>query len=354
MRFAYIFSAAALVSQASAATTVHGAVQSDLEEITDTVPVESQSQCAGASDTGALRVLPQEPMPQTGSSAGSRPRTHAFDVEWWMAEQARIQAEYHAMYPDGLPERLLYEVRKPVIYLFPPQPTAFSVRLSLVPEWEFSAVYPVAPFETGPKGGQNVEWRGEAAPDGVLTSENGLQVSYLFWEGRIIGHGMSTSPPPSPSAAGAEFRDAETFNPSRPALSAQDSVLLPVDNITGYLDSALKALGLHTEARTSFITHWLPDLFKHKTVALRFLPQVAYERAAPLTVEPPPDVVMRVFMLFRGVPDNEAPMWAEAALRASGAAEMWRDVVAPEGGFDALADTQLYRVLEWGGMEVPT
>jgi len=152
----------------------------------------------------------------------------------------------------------------------------------------------------------------------------------------------------------AEIRGAETFIPNRPAISAQNSVLLAVKDITGYLDFALKALGLHIEARTSFITYWLPDLLKHKMVALRFLPQAAYESAAPLTIAPPPDVVVRVFMLFRGIPDNEAPTWAEAALRATGAAEMWRDVVAPAGNFDALVDTQLFRVLEWGGMEVPT
>ena len=33
-----------------------------------------------------------------------------------------------------------------------------------------------------------------------------------------------------------------------------DSVLLPISMIPGYLDEALKALALHTEARTSFIT----------------------------------------------------------------------------------------------------
>ena len=33
-----------------------------------------------------------------------------------------------------------------------------------------------------------------------------------------------------------------------------DSVLLPISKVPDYLDAALKALALHTEARTSFIT----------------------------------------------------------------------------------------------------
>jgi hypothetical protein len=49
--------------------------------------------------------------------------------------------------------------------------------------------------------------------------------------------------------------DVETFDPSRPSLSPSDSILLPISKIPGYLDVALKALTLHTEARTSFITY---------------------------------------------------------------------------------------------------
>lgn len=68
---------------------------------------------------------------------------------------------------------------------------------------------------------------------------------------------------------------------------------------------ALTALGLHVEARTSFITYWLPSILKHDFVALRFLHQASYEQAAPLDVEPNPHVVTRVFMLFKRVCEDE-------------------------------------------------
>jgi len=59
---------------------------------------------------------------------------------------------------------------------------------------------------------------------------------------------------PGPSRATTPIADIETFDPVRPSLNPSDSVLLPTSKVPGYLDVALKALALHTEARTSFIT----------------------------------------------------------------------------------------------------
>ena len=58
------------------------------------------------------------------------------------------------------------------------------------------------------------------------------------------------SPPPSPSLSAVDI-----FRPSRCSFNETDSVLLPVSSVTTYLDRALFALGLDTEARTSFITY---------------------------------------------------------------------------------------------------
>ena len=58
---------------------------------------------------------------------------------------------------------------------------------------------------------------------------------------------------------GHPFSDIEMFNPNDACLSDNNSVVISVDNVTPYLDTALKALGLHTEARTSFITFANPS-----------------------------------------------------------------------------------------------
>ena len=46
----------------------------------------------------------------------------------------------------------------------------------------------------------------------------------------------------------------EAFIPNEATLRDDDSVVISVDKLTPYLDKTLSALGLHTEARTSFIT----------------------------------------------------------------------------------------------------
>jgi hypothetical protein len=52
-------------------------------------------------------------------------------------------------------------------------------------------------------------------------------------------------------------------------------------------------------------SYWLPSLLEHKHIALRFLPQASYEQAAPLRISPTPDVVTRIFMIFRGIEELE-------------------------------------------------
>ncbi len=73
--------------------------------------------------------------------------------------------------------------RKPVIYLFSPRALAeINVRLSLVPSWKFSMLYPsTAIVRSGDV--QTASWTVSAKPDGTLTDKaTNVDVSYLFWE----------------------------------------------------------------------------------------------------------------------------------------------------------------------------
>jgi len=71
-----------------------------------------------------------------------------------------------------------------------------------------------------------------------------------------------------------------------------------------------------------------------------------------MRVSPVPDVVTRVFMLFRGVAKDDLGLWCQAAARATAedGATFWAQVV----GVDTVRawDGGLFRVLEWGGMEI--
>ncbi|KAI9442945.1 hypothetical protein H4582DRAFT_1921437 [Lactarius indigo] len=245
--------------------------------------------------------------------------------------------------------------KKPVIYLYPPYSlTDVTVELSLASSWRFSAVHP-APQTTIPPGephtAQCVTWMVAAEPNGTLVDKTtGIEVSYLYWEAiaksnPVTAAALLTTPTNS-------IANMETFDPSCPSVKPHNSVLLPTSKLPGYLDVVLKALTLHTEARTSFITYWLPDMLKHEYVALRFIAQESYEKAAAMRITPAPDIVTRVFMLFCGVAAGDLGLWEPARARAVevDGATFWADVV----GVDAARaiDSRLFRVLEWGGMEV--
>ena len=75
-------------------------------------------------------------------------------------------------------------------------------------------------------------------------------ISFSPYFHRANSHPMT----PDASRASTPIANTETFDPARPSLNPGDSVLLPISEVPGYLDVVLRALALHTEARTSFIT----------------------------------------------------------------------------------------------------
>ncbi|KAF8278319.1 hypothetical protein DL93DRAFT_2069576 [Clavulina sp. PMI_390] len=248
---------------------------------------------------------------------------------------------------------------KPVIYFLPPAQTTLPVgiTLTLVPEWLFSVVYPTAPIKTqllpGGRRGESVHRDVEARPDGVLLDvKSQAEVSYLT--NPVISPSPPTSPPASPYVTSVVINPIEPFDPSTSQLDFIGSVLLPVAEAPAYLDRALKPLDPHVEARPSSITYWLPSLLKHECVGLRFVQHQGYERAAILEVTLVPGVVERLFMLFRGIPRGEAlsPRWDVARDQAKADVKFWRGVVGLSEAGVLMRDGSMFRVLEWGGMEV--
>ncbi|KAJ7025806.1 hypothetical protein C8F04DRAFT_1268793 [Mycena alexandri] len=207
---------------------------------------------------------------------------------------------------------------KPVIHLYSPVEKEATVSLTLTRDRSFVRTH----------------------LDGTLTELNtGLDVAYLFWEAHT-NHGIPMSPPASLTIAPSD--QVERFSRLTCDLSPVDSTLIAVGDLTTYLDKIPLALGLHIEARTSFIT-------SHKHTALRFAPQTTYETAAVLDITPTPDVVTRVFMLFKGVPADALGRWQDAKQKSDDS-QRWHSVVGVD--VERAADAELFRALEWGGMEV--
>lgn len=235
-----------------------------------------------------------------------------------------------------------------MIYLFPPHEIPHAtVSVSVVPQLSFTHVYPQSEAKILQDGRQSITWSLCAGPDGTLVETgSGLELSYLFWE---ASSKLGAPPSPKPSRAQDDV-EVEHFDPTHPSLNpdSSDSVLIPYHQLLPYLDRVLRGLTLHTAARNDFITYWLPALSKKPYIALRFLPQAVYERAAELKVTPTPDVITRIFMLFRGVDAVEVDLWTAARNRA-GQVD-WQSVVGVRR--TEATDGELFRVLEWGGVEV--
>ncbi|ORY88603.1 hypothetical protein BCR35DRAFT_350845 [Leucosporidium creatinivorum] len=170
----------------------------------------------------------------------------------------------------------------------------------------------------------------------------------------VLGGARSFAPsfPSSPPFRRASTPPFRRLQPrptlARPSLNRSNAALLPFTSFLSHLDKALTSLSLHTSARTDFVTYWLPSFIRiherGQQIAFRFLEQEAYEQAARLEVEPKPDLVTRVFLLFKGVCEEESEGWRKAE-------EVdWAEEVGVEGS--KFGDEKLFRVLEWGGMEV--
>ena len=70
-----------------------------------------------------------------------------------------------------------------------------------------------------------------------------------------------------------------------------------------------------------------------------------------LSISPHPDVVTRVFMVFQGVKESELKKsWSAAQARADQDISCWVDTVGVD--VERTLDRGLFRVIEWGGMEV--
>ncbi|GJN94712.1 hypothetical protein Rhopal_007803-T1 [Rhodotorula paludigena] len=250
--------------------------------------------------------------------------------------------------PDAV-LHLVFSLRggKPVIYLRPPAFLASAqVSLTLSPEWEFSALYPLVEVDEDKRSGEStVAWTVSAERDGALVDlASGLELKYLFWEAETthnIAHNIAHNL--------MDDANQSVFHPSSPSLDRSNGCVLPFSSFLAHLDKTLALLSLDTSQRNDFLTYWMAHFTRicnaGQLVAFRFVAQREYERAAQLTVEPAPDVVTRVFLLFRGIDDGDA----SAGWRSIDEVD-WVEEVGVE--VDKVRDESLFRVLEWGGMKV--
>lgn len=177
---------------------------------------------------------------------------------------------------------------KPVIYLYPEQGEEVSVRLDY--DGKLTCTYPE--YDNG--------WHVTAAPDGRITDENGQEYNYLYWEGETE----------------QEYDFSEGF-----CVAGEDTA--------EFLEDALDRLGLTRREANEFIVYWLPRMEQNEYNLISFQSE-AYTDHACLSIQPEPDTVIRVFMAYKPVEnEQEIPEQTLAAPERSG-----------------------FTVVEWGGCEL--
>ena len=177
---------------------------------------------------------------------------------------------------------------KPVIYLYPEEVTDVTVQLDYT--GKLTCTYPA--YKDG--------WTVTAAPDGTLTDAAGQTYNYLYWEGE----------------------GTERYDFSR-------GFCVAGADTAAFLEDALAQLGLTRKEANEFIVYWLPRMEQSPYNLIAFQ-QEAYTDAAPLTVTPTPDSILRVFMAWQPL---EAP------------------VDIPAQTLPAF-DRHGFALVEWGGAEI--
>ena len=177
---------------------------------------------------------------------------------------------------------------KPVIYLYPEEETAVTVKLDYA--GALTCTYPA--YGNG--------WAVTACPDGTLTDDAGQTYSYLYWEGT--------------SAADYDF---------------SAGFCVAGGDTAAFLEDALARLGLTRAEANEFIIYWLPQMQDNAYNLISFQQEV-YTDSAKLTVDPAPETILRVFMAWQP-------------------SEQFVDLPAPEL---SAPERVGFTVVEWGGCAV--
>lgn len=150
------------------------------------------------------------------------------------------------------------KAKKPVIYLYPTEKEIVEVKLNY--KGQLTCTYPE--YRDG--------WTVEAAPDGTLINlEDNREYSYLYWEGiSNIKWDMSK---------GFVVKGEDTRN---------------------FLQDKLEFMGLKPREYNEFIVYWLPILEENEYNLINFAGD-QYEEEAELQINPKPDSILRVMMVYK-------------------------------------------------------
>ena len=204
---------------------------------------------------------------------------------WWLGTPGGIawRQKYGLYNPPSA-----YYNEKPVIYFYPETETLIK------------AVFPDPGRMTVSYPEYGSGWSFTASPDGTLAA-GGRQYPYLFYE----------------------FETDVGFGSCGFAVGREELV--------AFLEEKLGSMGFTEREQTDFITYWLPRLSANEYNRIEFLTGEAVDELMSLKIDPEPQNILRVYMLF-------APCDPGLELEPQQLPKLERE------GFT---------VLEWGGCALP-
>ncbi len=150
-------------------------------------------------------------------------------------------------------------IDKPIIYLYPTEKTEVTVKLGN--EKLLTSTYPK--YED--------KWMVTAYPNGnLLDLRTGRSLYSLYWEGKNYNVKVTD----------------EGF-----VVKGRDTI--------SFLEDKLKTLGLNERESEEFIIYWLPRMEHNKYNYIRFASMEEINSMMPLYVDPKPDTIIRVLMVFK-------------------------------------------------------
>ncbi len=174
-------------------------------------------------------------------------------------------SEQDKFIPAGGGEPGSFDEYKPVIYLYPEQKQNIDVKLNY--SGNLTVSYPE--YKNG--------WQVLAYPEGkIINMDDQKEYSYLFWEGedKNASYDLST---------GFIVKGSETVK---------------------FLQDKLSKLGLTPKEYNEFIVYWLPHMQNNNFNLIHFATKEEYDNRVVLNITPKPDSVLRVFMVFKGLEDD--------------------------------------------------
>ena len=184
-------------------------------------------------------------------------------------------------------------IDKPVIYLYPEKET--SIHLEVKSKGEMTFMYPA--YTDG--------WDFKAAPNGTLLFDESAY-NYLFWEAKQF-----------------QQLNADEFH---------KGFIVKKNEVISFLEEKLTTAGLTSKEQADFITYWGPRLQQNERSFVHFLINEECDRFAYLDIQPKPDHIYRIYIVWNEIVDEPEYKLLEQTI--------------PRFERDG------FTVLEWGGYEI--